>query len=264
MLRIRRQSFASISSIGTFSESGQTRASLDPRLAKKVMSAIPKYDMLFPPAPSVPFLPTKTRRITAPFTKQNNILGTTAQANAVETVTAQSLDQGTTHPEPYYSKRMDVIVIVEHCCDCEQHCTQSLRHDAKKYVQMANDVLYSIIEFISSSSVNGSSGDDHYPVRLFCMRTRPLTADRIGAFEVTVAVNITPPMPPPSVKATQHHHHSAGGGNGGNLRKSGSSSFLRRNDTPVVLPTPVVEEEQPVVDSVWATHLIYSKLQTKW
>jgi hypothetical protein len=159
---------------------------------------------------------------------------------------------------------MDVIVIVEHCCDCEQHCTQSLRHDAKKYVQMANDVLYSIIEFISSSSVNSSSGDDHYPVRLFCMRTRPLTADRIGAFEVTVAVNITPPMPPPSVTATQHHHHSAGGGNGGNLRKSVSSSFLRRNDTPVVLPTPVVEEEQPVVDSVWATHLIYSKLQTKW
>ena len=100
----------------------------------------------------------------------------------VETVTAQSLDQGTTHPEqPHYSKRMDVIVIMEHCCDCEQHCTQSLHHDAKKYVQMSNDVLYSIIEFISSSSVNSSSGDDHYPVRLFCMRTRPLTADRIGA-----------------------------------------------------------------------------------
>ena len=172
---------------------------------------------------------------------------------------AKSPEKGTTQPEPYYSKRMDVIVIVEHCCDCEQHCTQSLRHDSKKYVQMANDVLYSIIEFISSSSVNSPSGDDHYPVRLFCMRTKPLTPDRIGAFEVTVAVNITPPMPPPSV-ATTHHHHSVGGGIGGSAKKG---SLLRRSDTPQMRQNPI-EEEQLVIDSLWATNLIYSKLQTKW
>ena len=253
------QSFSSVGSFGSSAEPVDTKASLDPRMAKKLMSAMPKYDMLFPPAPSVPFLPTKTRRAPSGHAASIDILSAIAQATSA--VMAKSPDKGTTHPEPYYSKRMDVIVIVEHCCDCEQHCTQSLRHDAKKYVQMANDVLYSIIEFISSSSVNSSSGDDHYPVRLFCMRTRPLTADRIGAFEVTVAVNITPPMPPPSsVTATQHHHHSVVGGNGGSAKKG---SFLRRSDTPQARQSPI-EEEQSVVDSVWATNLIYSKLQTKW
>jgi hypothetical protein len=115
---------------------------------------------------------------------------------------------------------------------------------------MANDVLYSIIEFISSSAVGGSNGDDHYPVRLFCMRTKPLTPDRIGAFEVTVAINITPPVQPSSAV--------------GNDTKRGSpSSFLRRSDAPHLRQSPILEDEQPVVDSLWATNLIYSKLQTK-
>ena len=271
--RSRRQSFASIGSFGFLSEPGQTRASLDPRMAKKMMSAMPKYDLLFPPAPSVPFLPTKTR-LTPPPAKPNDILSAIAQAAA--TVEAQSSDQGMAGPEPYYSKRMDVIVIVEHCCDCEQHCTQSLRHDPKKYVQMANDVLYSIIEFVSSSSVSGSNGDDHYSVRLFCMRTKPLTADRIGAFEVTVAINITPPMQPPLPPITipqqqqqqQQYSQSASFSRAATAAaavtmKVSSGSFFRRNDTPFGRQNPILEEEQPVVDSVWATNLIYSKLQTK-
>eukprot|EP01036_Dinobryon_divergens_P025170 gene25170-33693_t len=241
------QSFSSVgnfNSSGSFLEPIETRASLESRIGKKMMSAMPKYDMLFLPATSAPFLPKKTKRISQ-IGSPNNIL------DAIAAVGAQSSDNEMARPEPYYSKRMDVIVIVEHCCDCEQHCTQSLRHDPKKYVQMANDVLYSIIDFISSSAVGGSSGDDHYPVRLFCMRTKPLTPDRIGAFEVTVAVNITPPMQPSSAAST-------------GTKRGSPSSFLRRSDAPHLRQYSILEEdEQPVVDSLWATHLIYSKLQTK-
>ena len=253
------QSFSSVGSIGSFAEPFETRASLDPRMAKKLMSAMPKYDMLFPPAPSVPFLPTKTRRIPSADAATNDILSAIAQATAA--VQSQSPDKKLVQPEPYYSKRMDVIVIVEHCCDCEQHCTQSLRHDPKKYVQMANDVLYSIIEFVSSSSVSGSNGDDHCPVRLFCMRTKPLTADRIGAFEVTVAINITPPMQPSSAAAVLHHHPYGGGA--ASVKRGSPGSLLRRSDAPHLRQNPIVDEEESIVDSLWATNLIYSKLQTK-
>eukprot|EP01035_Chromulina_nebulosa_P025899 gene25899-33852_t len=103
------QSFSSVGSIGSFAEPVDTKASMDPRMAKKLMSAMPKYDMLFPPAPSVPFLPTKTRRNPTTAAAPNDLLSAIAQATAA--VQSQSPGKRTVHPEPYYSKRMDVIVI---------------------------------------------------------------------------------------------------------------------------------------------------------
>ena len=103
------QSFSSVNSSASFAEPLETRASLESRIGKKMMSVMPKYDMLFHPASSAPFLPQKTIR-THGTASQNNIL------DAIATVKAQSSDQGMVGPEPYYSKRMDVIVIVEHCC----------------------------------------------------------------------------------------------------------------------------------------------------
>ena len=237
-----------------FNDSNATRISFDRRAGTntKIISAIPNFEMLFPPAPSVPFLPVKTNR---PSTVKSMMALSEAITHAASTTAPSSPP----HPLPFTSRRMDVIIAVEHCFDCEQHSTQSLRHDPKKYVQMANDMLYSVIELISSSNVNQATGDDSFPVRLFCMRVKPTSSERLGAFEVTVAVNITPtaafqaPQQQQLQQANQHGH--------GHSRR-GSISNFRRQEPPAIVQ-PSIEEEDPVQSSVWATHLAFSKLQTK-
>lgn len=83
------------------------------------------------------------------------------------------------------SKYLDVIIAVEHCCDCENHNNQSLRHDSKKYVAMANSVLYTLIKTVV---------DSRYAVRVFAFRLMPTSKARLGALEVTMSVNINRPM----------------------------------------------------------------------
>jgi hypothetical protein len=74
-------------------------------------------------------------------------------------------------------KAFDVIVSVEHCSDCELHNNQSLRHDTKKYVQMANDTIFAIISSIL---------DKKFAVRLFCIRVKPTSVDR---YEINFVLN---------------------------------------------------------------------------
>eukprot|EP00981_Chlorochromonas_danica_P006988 scaffold1510_cov176-Ochromonas_danica.AAC.8 len=70
---------------------------------------------------------------------------------------------------------LDVILTVEHCVDCHLHSDQSLRHDPKKYVTAAINVLYGIIQAIVTSK---------FKVRLFAIRSAPMNIKRLGAFEV--------------------------------------------------------------------------------
>jgi hypothetical protein len=143
--------------------------------------------MMFPPAPVVPFLP--------------DFAGTYA---------ADEL--GDFAPE-----HCDVFVAVEHCFDCDRHSNQSLRHDTRTYVRHANAVLAALVRAIA---------DARLAVRLFAMRSPPLTTRRLGAFEVTVAVRVdlpaaASPLPPPSSSSTSAFHlrntHTTNGtGNNGN------------------------------------------------
>jgi hypothetical protein len=66
---------------------------------------------------------------------------------------------------------LDVIIAIEHCCDCATHSKQSLRHDETKYVTMANNALYTLIKTV----VEG-----HYAVRVFAFRVPPTRKSRIG------------------------------------------------------------------------------------
>ena len=228
----------------TDSSSNNQKATKIPVGGKK-SSSLPSYVAQFPPALSVPFLPSKTKRIL----RQNyNNVSILDSPDAVvqpleETVPAEKTQSKPIEwfkEEPYRSKRMDVIVTVEHCCDCNDH-QQSTHHDAKRYVERANDVLYSIIDLISSGAMVDSEDENYFPVRLFCMRMKRSSPERLGAFEVTVAVNVTPPI----------------------SEQTGASK--RFGKTMKQSSTTITEEESdPVGDSVWATHLVYSKLQTKW
>jgi hypothetical protein len=227
----------------TDSSSNNQKATKIPVGGKK-SSSLPSYVAQFPPALSVPFLPSKTKRIL----RQNyNNVSILDSPDAVvqpleETVPAEKTQSKPIEwfkEEPYRSKRMDVIVTVEHCCDCNDH-QQSTHHDAKRYVERANDVLYSIIDLISSGAMVDSEDENYFPVRLFCMRMKRSSPERLGAFEVTGAVNVTPPI----------------------SEQTGASK--RFGKTMKQSTTITEEESDPVGDSVWATHLVYSKLQTKW
>lgn len=252
----------SISSVqDQFADSGhsQAKAPFERRMSfapgGKNMPALPSYETVFPPAPSVPFLPLKTKKsmlkrsmsvkqLDSPLPAVNELSDVMAQVAAMfSTESSKQL---------YFTRRMDVIVTVEHCCDCETHSTQSLRHDAKKYVQMANEVLYSVIEMVCASTTGSTAvGDDAYPVRLFCIRTKPTSSERLGAFEVTVAVNITPAQSQPA-NAAQQQLQSGRNGRVGSFRSP-----------PAIIPPVNEEEEETGLNSVWATHLVHSKLQTK-
>lgn len=82
---------------------------------------------------------------------------------------------------------LDVFVAVEHCFDCHLHSNQSLRHDTKTYVKHANAVLAALIRAIA---------DSRLAVRLYALRTPPLTTKRLGAFEVTVSLRLNLPAAP--------------------------------------------------------------------
>ena len=240
----------------TAAESLSTQKALKFPVGAKKSSSLPSYVSQFPPAPSVPFLPSKSKRImrldcNGDMDPPDAVDHSSEEPLIVAETTNKSKSMEWFKEVPYRSKRMDVIVTVEHCCDCDDHM-QSTRHDAKRYVERANDVLYSVIDLISSGAMvdpaAAAAGEDEnfFPVRLFCMRMKRSSPDRLGAFEVTVAVNVTP-----SLEQTGY-------------AKRGGSSISRREGTKQSTTAIMEEESDPVGDSVWATHLVYSKLQTKW
>lgn len=131
---------------------------------------------------------------------------------------------------------LDVIVAIEHCTDCHLHNDQSLRHDAKKYVKAAISVLYGIVQAIVTNK---------FKVRLFAMRSAPLTVKRLGAMEVTIAICVpsieTLPAEPAPVPMF-----------GGSF----TNAFAN-------LLNPPESKKNQVIKPKWATHKLYSKLVTK-
>lgn len=169
--------------------------------------------MIFPPAPVVPFLP-----------------------DFAETYAAEEL--GNFAPE-----HCDVFVAVEHCFDCDRHSNQSLRHDTRTYVRHANAVLAALVRAIA---------DARLAVRLFAMRSPPLTTRRLGAFEVTVAVRVdlpaaTTPVPPPSSASSsafhlRNTHTTNGNGNGNGIGSKGTGTG---GATTTTTTTPTGSKNSP-------------------
>lgn len=163
---------------------------------------------------------------------------------------------------------LDVVICVEHCFDCHLHNGQSLRHDTKKYVEQANLVLSSLVRVIAESRLG---------VRLYALRSRPLTEKRLGAFEVSVAVRLNLPAAP---AATSMYSSNIGnrpgssvnpltrlalgaGPPGGNRDINLSSASLGGSMTPHGRPDDDEEDPQVAFLKRWASHTLHSKLATK-
>ena len=105
----------------------------------------------------------------------------------------------TSKSSPHLSKSqstsafLDVIIQVEHCTDCHLH-SEHTHHEAKRYVRAANDSILAIIKAMA---------DAQLAVRLFALRSVPLGKDRLGALEISIAINSTPPLASEQESASQ-------------------------------------------------------------
>lgn len=185
--------------------------------------------------------------------------------------------------ERYFPDHLDVIICVEHCCDCHLHNDQSLRHNVQKYVQTANAVLFSLITALINAKL---------AIRLYAMRAKPLNQNRIGAFEVTIAMRTNLPelvtdvpilTQPPTNKtrekeAPRKDFDLFGSGNTSNegtfaLPPSSGRQTMFKAPMSAFISTPApttIKEVEPMVSfqrqkghSKWITHRLFSKLETK-
>lgn len=92
-------------------------------------------------------------------------------------------DDGAISPESVISKHYDVelnsgdmVIIVEHCCDCHKHNT-TVRHDAIRYLQLGNEILKHLGNVVFTSCLN---------IRFGVVREPISDISRIGAFEITI------------------------------------------------------------------------------
>lgn len=76
------------------------------------------------------------------------------------------------HPQP-----LDVVVVVEQCCDCELH-NYSVRHDAHKYARTGTRALKSVLEALMLASL---------PVRVYALKAKP-EPQRVGALDISIAI----------------------------------------------------------------------------
>ncbi len=84
----------------------------------------------------------------------------------------------------YNPSHLDVFIEVEHCCDCHYHNDMTLRHDPKKYIQVANNIIHGLVKAIASNN---------FAVRVFAMRSKISSQKRVGALEVTLSARIALP-----------------------------------------------------------------------
>jgi hypothetical protein len=232
---------------------------------------------------------------TSDYTNNNN----TTNKDAVQTVTLSDedidnvLNSGTKksiaetlYPAAEYlpllpalgsgSRYLDVILCVEHCYDCETHNTQSLRHDSSKYAKVANEILFNTIKALIESK---------FAIRLYAMRTKVNSLDKLGGMEVTIAVNITKPLlsggrgsslSTPTSKLREQRKHSSVDFSQPNYKSKlsssaapSSSSLLKPGQGGDVTSTGGEESGTqspvPLVDSglKWATHQLFSKIDSK-
>jgi ankyrin repeat protein len=167
---------------------------------------------------------------------------------------------------------LDVVIAVEHCCDCHLHNDQSLRHNVTKYVQTSNAVLFSLIRAFAQSKL---------AIRLYAVRCKPLqTPQRLGALEVTIAVRINLPnlitehpvlttinKPGPvssetTVKETGKEGGKSKHGSNNPNPPPGNPLPSSRADGNGATET-VVTMVQQRGHVKWATHKLFSKLETK-
>eukprot|EP01034_Spumella_vulgaris_P025976 gene25976-32489_t len=177
------------------------------------------------------------------------------------------------------SKYLDVILCVEHCYDCESHNNQSLRHDSTKYAKVANEILFNTIKSLI---------EHKFAIRLYAMRTKVNSLDKLGGMEVTIAINVTKPLPAsghrnslstPTNKLREQRKHSSVDFSQPHFKSKMSSaaapstSSLTLKSVGSDVNTPRGEEsgeQSPSVSALpvdpgikWATHQLFSKIDSK-
>jgi hypothetical protein len=71
----------------------------------------------------------------------------------------------------------DIVILVEHCHECTQHNSMSLRHDPKKYFDLAKMIMRETARTVHACSLNARCGVVRMPIS---------NSARVGAFEVAL------------------------------------------------------------------------------
>lgn len=89
-------------------------------------------------------------------------------------------------PAYFKMQPLDLIVSVEHCCNCEYH-NMTLRHDSKHYVEEADSILRALAQSVHEANLCVRLGVFRFGADV-TPKSRDSDADsRIGAFEVQIS-----------------------------------------------------------------------------
>lgn len=226
-------------------------------------------ELAYPPTDILPFLPT-------PSTQTDEDLD---EEDALKILQRAHPDLPWKRLTRYSVEHADVIICVEHCCDCHLHNDQSLRHNVSKYVQTANAVIFSLIRAMINAKL---------AIRLYAMRAKPMNIQRLGAFEVTIALRMNLPdlaldipiitQPPPKKENSNSARKefdlfgAEGGSNVMSPPPSGGRQTMIGGLGGGIRGIPQVEkkEPEPIItyqrqkgQVKWVTHRLFSKLETK-
>ena len=148
----------------------------------------------------------------------------------------------------------------------------------QKYAKVANEILFNTIKALIESK---------FAIRLYALRTKVSSLDKLGGMEVTIAVNITKPLvsggrgsslSTPTSKLREQRKHSSVDFSQPNC-KSKLSSSVAPSSSSLLAPRPTqggdvtsaggedsgTQSPIPTVDAglKWATHQLYSKIDSK-
>lgn len=164
---------------------------------------------------------------------------------------------------------LDVLIEVEHCCDCQYHNDMTLRHDPKKYIQVANNIIHGLVKAIASNN---------FSVRVFAMRSKITSQRRIGALEVTISARIAvpevtdselprvPSFPPPNNRTSMLVAAHNNAGSSSHLTRSNSMAGgmgSKKLEKEKEVATEVVREKLNLPKPRWQSTVLYSKLHSK-
>jgi hypothetical protein len=140
----------------------------------------------------------------------------------------------------YNPKHLDIIVQVEHCCDCPYHNDLTLRHDQRKYISVANQAIHAIVKSLAAKK---------FSVRVYALRSKFTSAARVGALEISISVRIGLALATSSTLPVK-------------IRQSFS-----QNNSVKAAPTwrkgkEIIQEPLKLPQPHWASTLLFSKLKS--
>mgnify|MGYP003385484093 FL=1 len=139
--------------------------------------------------PDWPGMRTKTSTLEWVRRKKSEVEAARAAERAATQVRVHTLPlyRALFHPGYMYMEKLDVLVSVEHCVNCEHHNT-TLRHDADEYAKRANEALAACAQIIFDMQLNVRLGVFRFHADVTANSKATDDFTRIGALEIHIAV----------------------------------------------------------------------------